>query len=211
MDQVADLSRFFMLQRTVPRNQTKLMAQRNRAAALNAKDFNMLAQIDATIDRIKMQALTGVTELDVAMLWVEELIAIRLEIVLPMDIYVTVWQSEKNRCIATIELGDDDFASTFRAHRVQLQELFASLNAPELLKIKTQRAGYCTSEFAFIAWLWHSAKDVSFSSLQSEFHMEWSRISKCVSAFQAWFFSMHSFRVTNAFHFWAPNVERFEL
>jgi hypothetical protein len=110
-----------------------------------------------------------------------------------------------------VELGDDDFSSTFGAHRAHIQALFASLGAPELLKIKTQRAGYCTSEFGFLAWLWHSMKDVSFASLQSQFHMEWSRISKCVSTFQAWFFSMHSFRVTNALHFWAPNVERFEL
>lgn len=211
MDQFVDPSRFLLLQRTVPRNQTKLTALRNRAAALNAKDFNMLAQIDATIDRIKMQALAGVTDLDVAMLWVDELIAIRLELVLPMEVNVTIWESEKNRTIASIELGDDDFSSKFGAHRAHIQALFASLGAPQLLKIKTQRAGYCTSEFAFIAWLWHSAKDVSFASLQSEFHMEWSRISKCVSTFQAWFFSMHSFRVTNALHFWAPNVERFEL
>lgn len=211
MDQFVDPSRFLLLQRTVPRNQTKLTALRNRAAALNAKDFNMLAQIDATIDRIKMQALAGVTDLDVAMLWVDELIAIRLELVLPMEVNVTIWESEKNRTIASIELGDDDFSSKFGAHRAHIQALFASLGAPQLLKIKTQRAGYCTSEFAFIAWLWHSAKDVSFASLQSEFHMEWSRISKCVSTFQAWFFSTHSFRVTNALHFWAPNVERFEL
>lgn len=211
MDQFVDPSRFLLLQRTVPRNQTKLTALRNRAAALNAKDFNMLAQIDATIDRIKMQALAGVTDLDVAMLWVDELIAIRLELVLPMEVNVTIWESEKNRTIASIELGDDDFSSKFGAHRAHIQALFASLGAPQLLKIKTQRAGYCTSEFAFIAWLWHSAKDVSFASLQSEFHMEWSRISKCVSTFQAWFFSMQSFRVTNALHFWAPNVERFEL
>jgi hypothetical protein len=36
--------------------------------------------------------------------------------------------------------------------------------------------------------------------------MEWSRISKCVSAFQSWFFINHSFRVTNALRFWAPSV-----
>jgi hypothetical protein len=200
-----------LLQRTVARNQTKMMAQRNRAAALNASDFNMLAQIDSTINRIKMQALAGFMDFGIAKIWVDELISIRLEIVLPMDVFVSVWTAEKNRTIDSIEMGDDEISSTFIAHRAQLKELFASLAAPELLEIKTQRAGYCASEFAFLAWLWHSVHDISFISLQSQFHMEWSRLAKCVSTFQAWFFSTHSFRVTNAFHFWAPNVQRFTL
>jgi hypothetical protein len=159
--------------RTVARNHTKLMAQRNRAAALNASDFNnMLAQIDSTINHIKMQALAGFMDFGIAKIWVDELNSIRLEIVLPMEVFVSVWTEEKNRTIDSIEMGDDEISSTFIAHRAQLKELFASLAAPELLEIKTQRAGYCASEFAFLAWLWHSVHDILFVSLQSQFHME---------------------------------------
>jgi hypothetical protein len=209
MEQNLDVvERISVLERTVERNQIKLTSLRNRAGALNAGDFNFLAQIDATRKHIQMQVLAGLIEMDAALVWIDQLSAVRAEMTLPVTIYIKCWTSEKNRSISTLEFGDDEIRPIFRAHRSELLQMFHSLGAPELLKIEKEKMGYCVTEFAFIAWLWHSAQDISYAALQSHFNMEWSRLSKCVSTFQAWFFSNHSFRVTNALHFWASNVAR---
>jgi hypothetical protein len=44
-------------------------------------------------------------------------------------------------------------------------------------------------------------------NLQDEFNMEYSRLRKIIKAFETWLFQQHSFRVTNAWHYWAPYVE----
>ena len=146
--------------------------------------------------------------LEIAMVWMLKLASIREQITMPMEIYVSIWSSEKNRSIATLEFGDDEIFVLFRAHRAQLQQLFQSLRAPALLQLASERSGYCDSEFAFLAWLYKSSKTTTYIECQSRFNMEWSRIAKCVSAFQKWFFGAHSFRVTNSLHFWAPSVIR---
>jgi len=198
----------FVEQRTVHRNQVKKTTQRHRAAALNALDFNCLAKLDATIEEVQKLALIGGVDIDVAVDYLRHLFFIREELTMPMDIYVHIWTSEKNRSIAAIEYADDEFLTLFRAHRAQLHILFASLDVPALIHINSSAAGYCDSEFAFIAWLYKVTKETTFIACQDIFHMEWSRIAKCVSAFQRWFFANHSFRVTNALHFWAPSVIR---
>jgi hypothetical protein len=193
-------------QRAVHRQQRRLTAQRHRAASLNAKDFNSLAKIDATFRDLQMQVMAGVLKMDVAMELLGQLSLIRDHFTMPMEIYVRVWNSTKNRSISTLEYGDDEVFTLFRADRAQLQELFESLRAPALLRLQGSDAGYCEAEFAFVAWLHKSTKTTTYVACQEVFHMEWSRISKCVSAFQAWFFAHHSFRVTDALRFWAPNV-----
>jgi hypothetical protein len=193
-------------QRAVHRQQRRLTAQRHRTASLNAKDFNSLAKIDATSRDLQMQVMTGVLKMDVAMELLGQLSLIRYHFTMPMEIYVRVWNSTKNRSISTLEYGDDEVPTLFRADRAQLQELFESLRAPALLRLQGSDAGYCDAEFAFVAWLYKSTKTTTYVACQDVFHMEWSRISKCVSAFQAWFFATHSFRVTDALRFWAPNV-----
>lgn len=199
-------------QRTVHRQQRRLTAQRHRAASLNAKDFNSLAKIDATFRDLQIQVMAGFLKMDVAIELLGQLSLIRYHFSMPMEVYVRVWNSTKNRSIATLEYGDDELSALFRADRAQLQELFASLRTPALLQLprshhnRITTNGFCDAEFAFIAWLYKSCKTTTFVACQDVFHMEWSRISKCVSAFQAWFFANHSFRVTNALRFWAPNV-----
>lgn len=193
-------------QRSVHRQQRRLTAQRHRTASLNAKDFNSLAKIDATFRDLQMQVMAGILKMDVAMELLGQLSLIREHFTMPMEIYVRVWNSTKNRTISTLEYGDDEIFALFRADRAQLQELFGSLRAPALLQLQGSDAGYCDAEFAFVAWLYKSTKTTTYVACQDVFHMEWSRISKCVSSFQAWFCHNHSFRVTNALHFWAPNV-----
>ena len=193
-------------QRTVHRQQRRLTAQRHRAASLNAKDFNSLAKIDATFRDLQMQVMAGILKMDAALELLGQLSLIRDHLTMPMDIHIRVWNSTKNRSISTLEYGDDEVFALFRADREQLQELFESLRAPALLQLQGSDAGYCVAEFAFVAWLYKSTKTTTYVLCQDVFHMEWSRISKCVSAFQAWFFAHHSFRVTNALRFWAPSV-----
>jgi hypothetical protein len=193
-------------QRTVHRQQRRLTAQRHRTASLNAKDFNSLAKIDVTIRNIQMQAMAGFLKMGVALELLRQLSIIRDHFTMPMEIYVRVWNSTKNRSISTLEYGDDEVFAQYGADRAQLQELFQSLRTPALFRLPGSNAGYCDAEFAFLAWLFKCTKLTSYVACQSEFHMEWSRISKCVSAFQSWFFINHSFRVTNALRFWAPSV-----
>lgn len=195
--------------RTVRRLQVKNTSQRNRAGSLSASDFNSLAKIDATIRDIQMRIMADRSQLEVGMDWMQQLLFIREQITMPMEIYVHIYSAGKNRRIAALEFGDDEIFVLFRAHRAQLQQLYSSLRAPELLQLSAERSGYCDSEFAFIAWLYKTSKTTTYVECQSRFNMEWSRISKCVSAFQKWFFDAHSFRVTNSLHFWAPSVIRF--
>jgi hypothetical protein len=196
----------YLEQRSVQRQQRRLTSQRHRAASLNASDFNSLAKVDATVRQIQHLALAGYLKLEIAMELTMQLCFIRERLTEPMDIYVHVWTSNKNRSISTLEYGDDEISSLYGADRAQLQQLFLSLRTPALFRLSGSNAGYCDAEFAFVAWMFKTTKITSYVACQSEFHMEWSRISRCVSAFQSWFYANHSFRVTNALHFWAPHV-----
>ena len=78
-----------------------------------------------------------------------------------------------------------------------------------MLQIPYQRAGEAASEFCFILWLYYHGKGASLTDMQSHFGMDYSRIQKCMSAFEIYLFNEHSFRVTDSWHFWAPLVEDF--
>ncbi len=87
MEQNLDfVERISVLERTVERNQIKSTSLRNRAGALNSGDFNFLAQIDATRKHIQMQVLAGLIEMDEALIWIDQLSAVRAGLVFGKEV-----------------------------------------------------------------------------------------------------------------------------
>jgi hypothetical protein len=125
-----------------------------------------------------------------------------------MTIFNAVWRGGKNCSIDAFEGGDDDVRASFGYDRYQLHRVFQALGAPELIKLEGINTGRVTSEFAFLVWLYRMKSRDTFAAMQSKFALEWSRLLKITQAFQSWCFVTHSFRVTNALHYWAPQMRQ---
>jgi hypothetical protein len=185
------------------------MGIRSRPGALTARDVHTLAQIEDTVRKIMLSTLLSGGPTSKAMPSLRNLLLTRTWMLLPMTIYTAVWRGGKNDSFASLEGGDDDVYEHYGASRAQLSELFLSLRAPGVIKLLSQSSGYVCAEFAFILWIYRMKHKDSLTKMQTKFHMEWSRLSKCILAFQKWLYDNHSFRVTNAMHFWVPHIASF--
>jgi hypothetical protein len=196
-------------QRIVKRGTRKQMGIRSRPGALTARDVHTLAQIEETMRKIMLSTLLSGDPTSKAMPSLRKLLLLRTWMLLPMNIYIAVWRGGKNASFAALEGGDDDVYEHYGASRAHLSDLFMSLRAPETIKLLTKGSGSVCAEFAFILWLYRMKHKDSLTKMQLHFNMEWSRLLKCILAFQKWLFENHSFRVTNALHFWAPHIASF--
>lgn len=196
-------------ERIVWRAEKKRTGIRSRSASLTAHDFYTLAHIDMAIDDIMLScALRGGNAGFEALPCLLALSETRRWLTLPMSIFTAVWRGGKNNSIDTFEGGDDDVRSSFGYNRFQLHRVFNALQAPDLIKIQGKKTGVVTAEFAFLVWLYRMKSRDTLMYMQSKFALEWSRLLKISQAFQSWCFGMHSFRVTNALHFWAPRMRQ---
>jgi hypothetical protein len=196
-------------ERIVNRRTRKEMGIRSRPGALTARDMHTLAQIEDTMRMIMLSTLLGGGPTSKAIPSLRNLLLTRTWMLLPMTIHTAVWRGGKNDSFASLEGGDDDVYEHYGASRAHLSELFVSLRAPNVIKLLSQESGYVCAEFAFILWIYRMKHKDSLTKMQTTFQMEWSRLSKCILAFQKWLYDNHSFRVTNAIHFWAPHIASF--
>ena len=195
--------------RIVERAEKKKTGIRSRSASLTAHDFHTLAHIDFTIDDIMLSCvLRGGGAGFEALPWLISLSETRRWLLLPMTVHNAVWSGGKNASIDTFEGGDDDVRAAFGYDRHQLHRVSQALQMPELIKLQGIKTGWVTSEFAFLVWLYRMKSRDTLILMQSKFAMEWSRLLKIAQAFQSWCFLTHSFRVTNALHFWAPQMRQ---
>jgi hypothetical protein len=81
------------------------------------------------------------------------------------------------------------------------------------------------TELGFLAWLYINGQGCKLQDVQKEFGMEYTRINRGIHAFENWMFTEHSFRcvralsydclitvvhrITDAWHYWAPDVAQF--
>jgi len=200
---------YILEERAYAPDATNRMHIRSRPAALHARDLNVLKMIHDAMEFVMESTVSGVAKPKRARKAYMKLVVLRQTLLLPRTIYCEVYRIIKNATIATFEGGDDDIYSRFRCNRYELQLLFDSLLAPPLLRISGNHAGPFPSEFGWLAWLRYNISDCNLMDLQRDFNMEYSRLGKIVKAFESWLFRQHSFRVTNAWHFWAPQVEAF--
>jgi hypothetical protein len=198
---------YILQERSYAPNLSNRMHLRSRPAALHARDLNCLKMIHDAIEFVMESAISGAVKPKRARKVYLKLVALRRTLLLPRTIFCRVNRIVKNDTIATFEGGDDDIYSKFRVNRYELQQLFDSLHAPLQLRIIGDHAGSFSSEFGWLAWLRYNVSNCKLMDLQDEFNMEYSRLKKIIRAFETWLFRQHSFRVTDAWHFWAPYVE----
>ena len=185
------------------------MSRRSRAAALCAKDFICLKRLHDAIEGAIKASVAGVVKQKKARKAYIQLAMLRMSLLLPKTIYCVVHRVPKNNAIVSYEGGDDDFWEIFRVGRANLVAIFDALRAPPMLRLEGDHAGEVSSESAFIIWLYYNKTGATLMQMSPHFNVEYSRLDKFLHAFEIWMFGEHGFRVTDAWHFWAPRVAEF--
>jgi hypothetical protein len=173
---------------------------RSRPAAFYAKDYINLAQIHNTLEALIKGSVIGTFKMKTVRKMYLKLGKLRMSMMLPQTIFCVVNMALKNATIATLEGGDDDVYQCYHVNRDQLQQMFESLRAPAILKLPGQHTGTFPTELGFLAWLRYYGNCCKLTDLQKEFGMEYSRINKCLHAFQQWMYDQHGFRYALYFY-----------
>jgi hypothetical protein len=196
--------------RTYAPSAANRMHIRSRPAAFCAKDFLCLKTVHDAIEGAIELCVERRVKYKRVRQFILQLGLLRQNIMLPQTIFCVVHRAIKNNTVATIEGGDDDIRCKYLVNRDQLLKLFLSIRAPQTIRLQGDHAGVVDSEFAFIIWR-RRGMGMKLTDMQGEFGMEYSRLRRCIEAFEIWLFENHSFRVTDSWHFWAAYVADFNL
>lgn len=192
-------------------NAANRMGRRSRAAALCARDYVCLKRVHDCLDSVVEASCRNLISPKKARKAFLQLAMLRMSLLLPKTIFCVVHRIPKNNTIVSYQGGDDDFWEVFRVSRANLVRIFNALRAPPLLRLEGDHAGQVSSEFAFIVWLYYNKTGATLMAMSIHFNVEYSRLDKFLHALEIWMFEEHGFRVTNAWHFWAPRVAEFNM
>ena len=185
------------------------MSRRSRPAALCAKDYICLKRVHDALEDVVEASAAGIIIPKKARKAFIQLAMLRMSLLLPKNIFCIVGRIPKNTTILSYQGGDDDFWEVFRVHRANLVQIFNALRAPPLLRLPGDHAGEVPTEFAFLIWLYYNKTGCTLMQMTPHFNVEYSRLDRIMHALEMWMFEEHSFRVTDAWHFWAPRVVEF--